>query len=55
VSRFLSDPHLFVKVILFLYVCASIRYLVARDYGRFTYWIAAALITTSVTFLIKHD
>lgn len=49
-----SDANLFPKIIIVLYVCASGRYFYVRDYGRGVYWIAAALITVSVTFLIKH-
>ena len=52
--RLMSDPHLFPKVILVLYACASARYCFSHDFGRSLYWIAAALITFSVTFLIKH-
>ena len=50
----LNDPNLFPKIIIVLYACASIRYFFGRDYGRGLYWVAAALITISVTFLIKH-
>lgn len=53
-QRLLNDTDLFPKVIIFLYACASTRYFYGRDYGRGVYWIAAALITISVTFLIKH-
>lgn len=53
-STLLSDPHLFPKLIIVLYACASIRYCYSHDYGRAVYWVAAALITSSVTFWIKH-
>lgn len=46
--------NLFPKVIMILYICASLCYLCQKDFGRCVYWIAAALITFSVTFLIKH-
>lgn len=50
----LQDDNLFPKVIIFLYACSSARYLYSHDYGRALYWVAAALITISVTFCIKH-
>ena len=53
-SRVFGDPNLFPKVIIFLYACSSSRYAWQGDWGRATYWIAAALITISVTFMIKH-
>jgi hypothetical protein len=49
--RLLSDPHLFPKIIVVLYACSSIRYGVARDWGRMLYWISAAMITVSATFM----
>ena len=53
-SRIFADPNLFPKIIIFLYFCSSIRYAWQGDYGRMTYWVAAALITISVTFMIRH-
>lgn len=53
-GRLLNDENLFPKIIIFLYVFSSTRYAVGRDWGRCLYWVAAALITISVTFLIKH-
>lgn len=52
--RILDDPNLFAKLIIFLYVFSSIRYGWQGDMGRMVYWIAAALITISVTFMMKH-
>lgn len=52
--KFFADPALFPKIIIAMYACASTRYFFAGDFGRGVYWIAAALITISVTFLIKH-
>lgn len=52
--RWLNDPNLFPKVIIFLYCCSSVGYATKGDWGRTLYWVAAALITVSVTFLIKH-
>jgi len=54
ISRLLANPNLFPSIIIVLYACASTRYFYERDWGRGVYWIAAALITISVTFLIKH-
>lgn len=48
----LQDPRLFPCVILFLYACTSIRWFVAGNVGQGVYWIAAFLITFSVTFLM---
>jgi len=53
-SRIFGDPNLFPKIIIFLYGCSSIRYGWQGDWGRCLYWVAAALITISVTFCIKH-
>ena len=50
---FVRDPRFFPCVILFLYACCSIRYFIVGDWGRGVYWIAAFLITLSVTFLMK--
>lgn len=52
--KIFDDPNLFAKLIIFLYGCSSIRYGYQGDWGRCLYWVAAALITISVTFLIKH-
>ena len=50
----LRSPLLFPCIILFLYACCSLRWFIARDIGQGVYWIAAFLITFSVTFLMKH-
>lgn len=54
VLEMIKDPRFFPCVLLFLYICSSIRWFVAKDVGQGVYWIAAFLITFSVTFLMKH-
>lgn len=50
--KFLSSPHLFPVVIMVMYVATSVRYAVAKDWGRLMYWVCAAGITYSATFLV---
>lgn len=52
--EFVQSPLFFPCVILLLYACCSVRWFIARDVGQGVYWIAAFLITFSVTFLMKH-
>lgn len=51
---FIKNPKFFPNLIMFLYACTSTRYFAAKDVGHGVYWIAAGLITYSVTYLIKH-
>lgn len=47
-----QDPRAFPSLILFLYACTATRWFIAGNVGQGVYWIAAALITFSVTFLM---
>lgn len=48
----MKDPRLFSYVILVLYVCNSTRWVFAGNWGQALYWLAAFLITFSVTFMM---
>lgn len=37
-----------------LSILAAIAYSCARDWGRAAYWGSASILTTSITFWIKH-
>lgn len=50
----LSDPRLFNYVILVLYVLNAGRWAFARQTADVCYWLSAAAITATVTFLYKH-
>lgn len=50
----LLDPKLFNYVILVLYVLNAVRWAVARSTADVCYWLSAAAITATVTFLYKH-
>lgn len=52
--NFIKSTNFFPTLIMFLYACTSLRYFAAKDVGHGVYWIAAGLITFSVTYLIKH-
>ena len=45
----MSDKF-FPTILIILDVAASIVYLTGGDYRKFIYWIAAAILTASVTF-----
>jgi hypothetical protein len=55
VATFVKSTNFFPCCIMTMYVGASIRYFLGKDLGRGIYWIAACLITFSVTFMIKHQ
>lgn len=48
--RELLTPKLFPTIQIVLSVCAAIWYFSVGDYRRGTYWIAAAVLTTTVTY-----
>lgn len=48
----LRSPHLFPVLIMAMCAVASLRYACARDWGRVMYWVCAAGITFSATFLV---
>lgn len=48
----LTNPHLMTGVIIILYAINSVWYLYHGDFGRMSYWVCAAGITISTTFLI---
>jgi hypothetical protein len=48
----LSDPRAFPAFILVLYAATTVRYAVARDWGRVMYWACAMGITFSAAFLM---
>jgi hypothetical protein len=50
----LLDPRVFNYVILALYMLNAIRWAVARKPADVCYWLSAAAITATVTFLYKH-
>lgn len=43
-------PKLFPTVLIILQLLAAVFYLPAQDYRKMIYWIAAAVLTTVVTF-----
>lgn len=44
------NPKVFPSTLIILDVCAAISYGANGDIRRFIYWIAAAVLTASVTF-----
>ena len=48
--RLLAYPHLFPVLILTLYGLASLRYAVAQDWPRCSYWLIAGGLTINVTW-----
>jgi hypothetical protein len=50
----LKHPHALPILIMGLYTVTSARYAVAGDWGRVMYWVCAAGITFSATFLVGH-
>lgn len=51
-QRYFEDPKIFSYVILLLYTCNAARWFWHGNIGQGVYWIAAFLITFSVTFLM---
>ncbi len=52
--KFLLDPKIFNYIILCLYCLNSIRWLAAWKIADVCYWLSAAAITATVTFLYNH-
>lgn len=48
----LKSPHAFPVAIICMYAATCVRYAFARDWGRCLYWVCAAGITVSATFLM---
>jgi len=46
----MSITKLFPIALIILDVCAALVYLWYKDYRHFIYWIAAAVLTSSITF-----
>lgn len=46
--------HFLPCVLIVIDVLAAIRYAFDKDWGRVSYWLAAALITASATFWIER-
>lgn len=42
--------RLFPSILIFLDLCAAVAYATAHDWRRVIYWIAAAVLTASVTY-----
>ena len=53
-KKFLLDPAFFNYVILTLYVLNASRWALDRKWADVCYWLSAAAITATVTFLYKH-
>ena len=47
-----KSPHLMPAIIVGLYAVTAVRYGLARDWGRVAYWVCAAGITVSATWLV---
>ena len=54
VIKLLLDPRLFNYAILTLYMLNVARWAVERKWADVCYWLSAAAITATVTFLYKH-
>lgn len=54
IRRFLLDPKLFNYLILGLYILNACRWVIERRLADVCYWLSAAAITATVTFLYKH-
>jgi hypothetical protein len=49
-KQFLLSPIAFPSLLIALDLCAAAAYVFAYDYRRAIYWLAAAVLTTCVTF-----
>lgn len=52
--KILLDPKLFNYLILTLYALNAGRWAIQKSWADMCYWISAAMITATVTFLYKH-
>jgi hypothetical protein len=46
----MMSPKVFPTILIFLDVCAALSYLPTGDWRRIVYWLAAALLTFTVTW-----
>jgi len=46
----IADPRLLPCILIFIDVCAAISYATCGDWRRVVYWLAAAVLTVTVTF-----
>lgn len=46
----LSDPKIFNYVILILFLCSTVRWIVAGSWGDALYWFSSFLINVAVTW-----
>lgn len=53
-KRILLDPAIFNYIILTLYFLNAVRWSIAGKWADVCYWLSAAAITATVTFLYKH-
>ena len=44
------NPKFFPTILIILDVCAAIGYVNSGDYRKVVYWLAAAVLTASVTY-----
>lgn len=44
------DPRIFPTILIFLDFCVSIPYLIQGDIRHFVYWIAAGVLTLTVSW-----
>jgi hypothetical protein len=47
------NPKIFAGILIGLDILAGIGYIQSREVGRVLYWFSAAVLTYSVTWLIK--
>jgi hypothetical protein len=53
-KKLLLDPAVFNYVILGLYMLSATRWALSHKWADACYWLSAAAITATVTFLYKH-
>jgi len=44
------SPKIFPLILIVLDICAALGYLPEKDFRKVIYWLAAAILTTVVTF-----
>ena len=50
ITQIICDPRFFPTILIVLDVCAAIAYGYAGNWRRAVYWMAAAILTTTVTW-----
>lgn len=50
IQKILCDQRFFPTVLIALDICAAARYAADGDVRRIVYWLAAAILTASVTY-----